>query len=74
MCKRAVTFHFRAEVSALGKSLNCDRSHALNEKVSAHLEIQRWQMVQIHKSVREADEGKLLAHAKVKQVARKWRR
>lgn len=37
------------------------------------LNAQRFAAQQIQKSLRQADEGKLVPHAKVKQMARKWR-
>jgi len=78
MEKYTVSFRVDADkVSALdtlARALNRDRSHLLNEAVTAYLEVQRWQVEQIEKSLRQADEGKLIPHAKVKQMVRKWRR
>ena len=78
MEKYTVSFRVDADkVSALdtlARALNRDRSHLLNDAVAAYLEVQRWQVEQIEKSLRQADEGKLIPHAKVKQMARKWRR
>ena len=78
MDKHTVSFRIDADkVSALdtlARALDRDRSHLLNEAVAAYLDAQRWQVEQIRKSLRQADEGKLVPHAKVKQMARKWRR
>ena len=78
MDKLTISFRIDADkVSALdtlAQALDRDRSHLLNEAVAAYLETQRWQVEQIRKSLRQADEGKLVPHAKVKQMARKWRR
>jgi len=78
MEKYTVSFRVDADkVSALdtlARALNRDRSYLLNEAVAAYLEVQRWQVEQIEKSLRQADEGKLIPHTKVKQMARKWRR
>jgi predicted transcriptional regulator len=78
MDKHTVSFRIDADkVSALdtlAHALDRDRSHLLNEAVAAYLDAQRWQVEQIQKSLRQADEGKLVPHAKVKQMARKWRR
>lgn len=78
MEKHTISFRIDADkVSALdtlAQALDRDRSHLLNEAVAAYLEAQRWQIEQIQKSLQQADEGKLLAHSKVKQMARKWRR
>jgi len=78
MDKHTISFRVDADkVSALdtlAQALDRDRSHLLNEAVTAYLDAQRWQVEQIRKSLRQADEGKLVRHAKVKQMARKWRR
>jgi RHH-type transcriptional regulator, rel operon repressor / antitoxin RelB len=78
MDKHTVSFRIDTDkvnaLDSLAQALGRDRSHLLNEAVAAYLEAQRWQVEQIQKSLRQADEGKLLAHAKVKQIARKWRR
>ncbi|MFZ0802699.1 MAG: ribbon-helix-helix protein, CopG family [Terriglobales bacterium] len=77
MDKHTVSFRIDADkVSALdtlAEALDRDRSHLLNEAVSAYLEAQNWQVEQIKKSLRQADQGKLLTHSRVKQMARQWR-
>jgi len=78
MDKHTVSFRMDADkvnaLDTLAEALDRDRSHLLNEAVDSYLEAQRWQVEQIEKSLRQADEGKLVSHAKVKQMARKWRR
>jgi predicted transcriptional regulator len=78
MDKHTVSFRIDADkvsaLDALAQALDRDRSHLLNEAVAAYLDAQRWQVEQIQKSLRQADEGNLVPHAKVKQMARKWRR
>jgi predicted transcriptional regulator len=77
MDKHTVSFRIDADkvtaLDTLAEALDRDRSHLLNEAVSAYLEAQRWQVEQIEKSLRQADSGKLMTHARVKQMARKWR-
>ena len=77
MEKHTVSFRIDADkvtaLDTLAEALDRDRSHLLNEAVSAYLEVQQWQMEQIKKSLRQANAGKLLPHARVKQMARKWR-
>jgi predicted transcriptional regulator len=77
MDKHTVSFRIDADkvtaLDALAEALERDRSHLLNEAVSAYLEAQSWQVEQIKKSLRQANAGKLLPHARVKQMARKWR-
>jgi predicted transcriptional regulator len=76
MDKHTVSFRIDADkvtaLDTLAEALDRDRSHLLNEAVSAYLEAQHWQVEQIEKSLRQADDGKLLTHARVKQIARKW--
>jgi predicted transcriptional regulator len=78
MEKYTVSFRIDAdkvsELDILAEALHRDRTHLLNEAVTSYLEMQRWQVEQIQKGLQEADAGKLVAHAKVKQMARKWRR
>ena len=78
MEKYTVSFRINADkvtaLDTLAHALNRDRSHLLNEAVAAYLEAQGWQVEQIEKSLRQADEGQLMPHAKVKLIARKWRR
>jgi predicted transcriptional regulator len=78
MGKHTVTFRIDADkVSALdtlADALDRDRSHLLNEAVTAYLESQRWQVEQIQESLRQAEAGELVTHSRVKQTARKWRR
>lgn len=47
---------------------------ALNETGDPHLEATRWQAEQIKRSLQQADQGKLVPHANVTRMARKWKR
>jgi len=64
--KHTVSFRIDADkVTApdtQAEALERDRSHPKS-----------WQVTQIKKSLRQANTGKLLPHARVKQMARKWR-
>ena len=77
MEKHTVSFRIDADkvtaLDTLAEALDRDRSHLLNEAVSAYLETQQWQVEEIKKSLRQANAGKLVPHARVKQMARKWR-
>jgi len=77
MEKHTVSFRIDADkvtaLDTLAEALERDRSHLLNEAVSAYLETQQWQVEEIKKSLRQANAGKLVPHARVKQMARKWR-
>lgn len=77
MDKHTVSFRIDADkvtaLDTLAEALERDRSHLLNEAVAAYLEAQQWQVDEIKKSLRQANAGKLVSHARVKQMARKWR-
>jgi predicted transcriptional regulator len=77
MDKHTVSFRIDADkvaaLDTLAEALERDRSHLLNEAVVAYLEAQQWQLDEIKKSLRQANAGKLVSHACVKQMARKWR-
>ncbi|MGA7380813.1 MAG: ribbon-helix-helix protein, CopG family [Terriglobales bacterium] len=77
MDKHTVSFRIDADkvtaLDTLAEALDRDRSHLLNEAVSAYLEAQQWQVEEIKKSLRQANAGKLLPHARVKHMAGKWR-
>jgi predicted transcriptional regulator len=78
MEKNTISFRIDADkvlaLDELANALDRDRTHVLNEAVNAYLEAQRWQVEQIEKSLKQADDGKLLPHTKVKRMAQKWRR
>jgi predicted transcriptional regulator len=78
MDKHTVSFRLGADkveaLDSLAEALDRDRTYLLNEAVAAYLEVQRWQIEQIEKSLHQADQGELLAHNKVKKMARNWRR
>lgn len=78
MDKHTVSFRMEIEkvsaLDSLAQALDRDRSHLINEAVTAYLETQRWQVEQIEKSIRQANAGNLIPHSRVKQMTRKWRR
>jgi predicted transcriptional regulator len=78
MGKHTVSFRLDAdkvtELDTLAEAQDRDRTYLLNEAVAAYLDVQRWQMDQINKSLSQADAGDLLPHNKVKRAVRNWRR
>lgn len=78
MDKHTVSFRLDADkvdaLDSLAEALDRDRTYLLNEAVAAYLDAQRWQVEQIHESLHQAGAGDLLAHSKVKRMARNWRR
>jgi predicted transcriptional regulator len=78
MSKQTVTFRLDARkvrtLDSIAKSLNRDRTFLLGEAVQYYLDLQEWQLKQIEASIAEADAGRLIDHATVKNTVRKWRR
>jgi predicted transcriptional regulator len=63
-----------AALDKLAAASDRDRSYLLNEAVTTYLQVQEWQLEQIKGGIAEADAGKVMEHAKVRQTASKWRR
>jgi predicted transcriptional regulator len=78
MGKHTVSFRLDADkvtaLDALAEAQDRDRTYLLNEAVAAYLDVQRWQMEQIKKSLNQADNGELIPHDKIKKAVRSWRR
>jgi RHH-type transcriptional regulator, rel operon repressor / antitoxin RelB len=63
-----------AGLDALAGSMDRNRTYLLSEAVRAYLETQHWHLQQIGAGITEADAGKVVAHDKVRTLAKKWRR
>jgi len=79
MDKRTLSFRIDSDkagaLDTLAEALDRDRSHLLNEAVTAYLDVQHWHIEQINAGLRQADAGRLVDHAVVKAaMARKRRR
>lgn len=78
MSKHTISFRLDADrvnaLDTLAEALDRDRSYLLNEAVASYLEVQRWQIEQIERSLRQANAGEVVGHGAVKKMARKWRR
>lgn len=74
--RESVTFRLdaekRAELDAMGKALDRDRSYLLNEAVDAYLEVHRWQLAHIREGVRQADAGELASDEEVAAAFDRW--
>jgi predicted transcriptional regulator len=78
MDKHTISFRLDADkasaLDTLAEAFDRDRTYLLNEAVAAYLEVQRWQIEQIRKSLKQAEAGDLVAHRRVKKMAGGWRR
>ena len=78
MDKQTISFRLDSDkvaaLDALAGSMDRDRSYLLSEAVRAYLETQHWHLQQIEAGIIEADAGKVVAHVKVRALAKKWRR
>ena len=77
MDKQTISFRLEsakvAALDALAGSLDRDRSYLLNEAVQAYLDLQQWQLDEIHAGLADADAGRVIDHARMKAMASKWR-
>jgi len=64
----------RKSLDALAAALDQDRSHVVNDALSAYLEMHRWQLEHIKHGLREADAGKFVSEPDVKKVLARLRR
>jgi len=64
----------RKALDALAAALDRDRSHVVNEALSAYLEMHRWQLEHIKQGLREADAGDFVPQSEVKKVVARLRR
>ncbi len=78
MSKQTVSFRLDTRkvkaLDTIAKSVQRDRTFLLDEAVQYYIHLHEWQLKQIQESIAEADAGRLLDHAQVKGIARKWRR
>lgn len=78
MEKQTVSFRLDIDklsaLDTLAEALDRDRTFLLSEAVAAYLDVQEWHIQQIKAGIRQADEGKLIAHERVKKLVAKWRR
>jgi predicted transcriptional regulator len=76
MGRESVTFRLdaakRAELDALARVLDRDRSCLLGEAVDAHLEVHRWQIAQIEAAIRETDAGTFASDEEVEAAYARW--
>jgi predicted transcriptional regulator len=74
------TISFRLELNKvnaldeLAQTRDRDRTYLLNEAITTYLDVQQWQLEQIHKSVRQADSRKTVSQSAVKRLSAGWRR
>jgi predicted transcriptional regulator len=78
MDKQTVSFRLDTNqlsaLDTLAEALDRDRTFLLTEAVAAYLDVQRWHIQQIKAGIRQADDGKLVDHRRVKKLAARWRR
>ena len=64
----------REALDALAAAIDRDRSYVVNEALSAYLELHRWHLEHIRQGLREAQEGRFVSDARVKQTLSRLRR
>ena len=77
MDKQTISFRLDSEkltaLDTIAGALDRDRTHVLNEAVTAYLDVQQWHVDQIKMGIRQANTGKLVDHAQVKKMFGKRR-
>ena len=64
----------RAGLDKLAAATRRSRSFLAAEAIRDYLELNRWQIEEIHKGLAEADRGEFASEPEVKRVAKKWAR
>ena len=57
----------------LAEALKRDRSFVINEAIESYLEVHKWQIKHIKKSVAQADQENFISELDVKKAFKKWR-
>lgn len=77
MPRDSVTFRLdaakRAELDAVAKAMDRDRSYVLSEAVDAYLDVHRWQVAHIHEGLRQADAGEFASDEEVAAAFDRWK-
>ena len=64
----------RTDLDKLAAATRRSRSFLAGEAIRDYLELNRWQVEEIHKGLAEADRGEFATEREVKRVAKKWAR
>ena len=77
MIRDSVTFRLdaekRAELDAVAKALDRDRSYVLTEAVDAYLAVHRWQLDHIQEGLRQAEAGEFASDDEVEAAFDRWK-
>ncbi len=63
----------RAQLDALARAVDRDRSWLINEAVDAYLAVHRWQIAHIEAGLRDAEAGDFARDEDVEAAYRRWR-
>lgn len=63
----------RAQLDALARAVDRDRSWLINEAVDAYLAVHRWQIAHIEAGLRDAEAGDFASDEEVEAAWRRWR-
>ena len=61
------------KLEKLAESTHRSRSFLAAEAIKAYVEINDWQVAEIHQAIQEADEGDFASQEEVSAVVNKWR-
>lgn len=63
----------RQTLDDIAATLDRDRSHVINEALSAYIDVHRWQIEHIKQGLREAESKKFVSDKDVQRTIRKLR-
>jgi len=66
--------HLRGKLDKLATATRRSRSFLAAEAIRDYVELNSWQIGEIHKALAEADRGEFATDAAVRKVAKKWAR
>ena len=64
----------RESIDAIAEATNRDRSFVINEALSAYIDVYRWQVEHIRAAIAEADAGRFVPEAEVRQRIRRLKK
>lgn len=62
----------RAELDALARATDRDRSFLVSEAIDAYLALHRWQLAHIGEGLRQAEAGEFASEADVEAAFARW--
>jgi len=62
----------KERLEALAKAMGCTKGFLVAQAVEAYLEVQSWQVEEIHRAIQEADAGDFATDEEARELHAKW--